>query len=159
MKRPRRHPVVSGTHNGLVNVETAGLFGWLLARTSGLPRSGMISSRLEVRDGPSGERWTRHLRPGRANPAVTWIDSESGHELVEQLGPIRMHFTTNYDNNTTTVQLRQVWLARLKLPRRLADVCARAETAENGQLRTRVKMTLVAGKLGSLAYTSILLSE
>ena len=159
MKPRKRHPIVADQHNGLVNVETTGPLGWLLAQTSGLPRSGMISSRLELREGPAGERWTRHLRPGRSNPAVCWVQNNASHELVEQLGPVRMRFTTSVNNGVTTVRLRYVCIGRFRVSRRLVNVEALGETVDNGQLRTSVEMTLLGGKVGSLTYTSILLTE
>lgn len=159
MRWRKRHPVVADEHNGIVNVETTGPLGWLLAQTSGLPRSGMISSRLELREGPTGERWTRHLRPGRSNSVATWVDNSTSYELVEELGPVRMHFATEVNNGVTTVRLRYVRVGRFKVSRRLIDVEASAESVDNGQLKTTVEMMLIGGRLGRLAYTSILLTE
>ena len=70
-----------------------------------------------------------------------------------------MHFATEVNNGVTTVRLRYVRVGRFKVSRRLIDVEASAESVDNGQLKTTVEMMLIGGRLGRLAYTSILLTE
>ena len=163
MTRPKRRPTVSHVHNGLVKVESYGPFGWFLALTAGLPRSGMTSSRLELRDGPNGERWTRHLRPGRVNTAVSWKDeNENENEncrLVERLGPVLMHFHTAVKSQQTQLRLDHVTIGPFMLPRALIAIEADAAVVDNDHLQTVVEMRLLGGYVGKLAYTAILLTE
>ena len=159
MTRPKRRPTVSHVHNGLVKVESSGPFGWFLALTAGLPRSGMTSSRLELRDGPNGERWTRHLRPGRVNTAVSWKDENENCRLVERLGPVLMHFHTAVKRQQTQLRLDHVTIGPFMLPRALIAIEADAAVVDNDHLQTVVEMRLLGGYVGKLAYTAILLTE
>jgi hypothetical protein len=140
--------------NGTVIVQTAGLMGWFLAATSGLPRSGTIASHLELREGLAGERWTRHLKPGRRQATPTWkVRPDGSHVLVEKLGPVSMTFATHADASGTSLVLTSVQLGRLRLRAGIVHITADA-TQHEGSLTTVVHMSLLHGRLGSLWYTS-----
>lgn len=153
MRTRRNTPTVPDDHNGRIHVRTAGPLGWFLALTSGLPRNGTLTGHLELREGPDGQRWTRHLKPGRRLTSITWNATEgSAAELTERLGPVALTFHTRVEPDGTKLDLHTVRIGPIPLGAGAVRVRATAST-ETGELVTRVEMH-VLGRLGRLSYTS-----
>lgn len=107
-----------------------------IARLLGTPQQqGGHAIRFELDARPDAEIWTRYF-PGRTMRSRM---GRNGADLVEQLGPLRLHFTLTAEEGALVMRLRRVRCFGVSCPRWLMPHVHAVETGVGRELHFDVR--------------------
>ncbi|RZI67392.1 DUF4166 domain-containing protein [Variovorax guangxiensis] len=111
---------------------------WIARRLGTPQRQGRHAIRFELDARPDAETWTRYF-PGRTMRSRM---GSSGADLVEQLGPLRLHFALTAEEGALVMRLRRVRCFGVPCPTWLTPQVHAVETGVGRELHFDVRGVL-----------------
>ena len=108
---------------------------WIARRLGTPQQQGRHAIRFELDARPDAESWTRYF-PGRTMRSRMGLH---GGDLVEQLGPLRLHFTLTAEAGALVMRLRRVCCFGVPCPRWLMPRVHAVEMGVGHQLHFDVR--------------------